>query len=124
MYLKELASRDELEFEKETKNTFISLLMSIQEKRRHLNAETMSTSQYSTRSANSGLKKRHRRSMINLDSNNSTVRHFLIYSLFFRFLLIEFHELFFLLKHLTTIIPYNNEIEYTVPHLQILNKCK
>lgn len=94
--VQELASRDELEFEKETKNTFISLLMSIQEKRRHLNAETMSTSQYSTRSANSGLKKRHRRSMINLDSNNST--------------------------HLTTIIPYNNEIEYTVPHLQILNK--
>lgn len=30
MIFKELALRDELEFEKETRNTFISLLMSIQ----------------------------------------------------------------------------------------------
>lgn len=69
----ELEVSDELEFEKETKNTFISLLMSIQEKRRLLNEERLSISQYSTRSYNSTLKKKHRRSMINLDSNNLTV---------------------------------------------------
>lgn len=91
----ELALRDELEFDKETKNTFISLLMSIQEKRRLLNCENLSTSQYSNRSSNA-VKKKHRRSMINLDSTKST--------------------------HLTTIIPYNNEVNYTVQHLQILNK--
>jgi len=101
--VQELANRDELEFEKETKNTFISLLMSIQEKRRMLNSESLSTSQYSSIStsshrSNSALKKRYRRSMINLDSSHST--------------------------HLTTIIPFNNEIQYTVQHLQILNKCK
>lgn len=35
----ELALRDELEFEKELKNTFISLVLSIQNKRRHLNVD-------------------------------------------------------------------------------------
>jgi hypothetical protein len=70
--VKELDLRDELEFEKETKNTFISLLMSIQEKKRLLNDERLSVSQYSTRSY-STLKKKHRRSMISLDSNNLTV---------------------------------------------------
>ncbi|CAF0981392.1 unnamed protein product [Rotaria sordida] len=33
--VQELANRDELEYEKETKNTFISLVLSIQNKRRH-----------------------------------------------------------------------------------------
>ncbi len=102
--IQELANRDELEFEKETKNTFISLLMNIQEKRRMLNSENLSTYQFnsfsssSSRNSNSTIKKRHRRSMINLDSIHST--------------------------HLTTIIPFNNQIRYTVQHLQILNKCK
>ncbi|CAF0785605.1 unnamed protein product [Adineta ricciae] len=35
LLVQELAVRDELEFEKETKNTFISLVLSIQNKRRH-----------------------------------------------------------------------------------------
>lgn len=94
--VEELDLREELDFEKETKNTFISLLMSIQEKRRFLNSETMSSSVYNTRGSNALKKKHHRRSMINLDSKTST--------------------------HLTTIIPYNNEVEYTVQHLEILNK--
>ena len=74
--MKELADREDLEFEKETKNTFISLLMSIQEKRRSLNMESLSHSQYSGRSSNVSHKKRHRRSMINLDSSNLTVSSF------------------------------------------------
>lgn len=37
--INELALRDELEFEKELKNTFISLVLSIQNKRRHLNID-------------------------------------------------------------------------------------
>ena len=28
------------------------------------------------------------------------------------------------MKHLTTVIPYNHEIVYSVQQLQILNKCK
>lgn len=69
----ELDLREELDFEKETKNTFISLLMSIQEKRRFLNTESMVTSAYSSRGSNALKKKHHRRSMINLDSKTSTV---------------------------------------------------
>eukprot|EP00088_Acartia_fossae_P022860 TRINITY_DN2396_c0_g2_i1.p1 TRINITY_DN2396_c0_g2~~TRINITY_DN2396_c0_g2_i1.p1 ORF type:complete len:384 (-),score=130.47 TRINITY_DN2396_c0_g2_i1:442-1593(-) len=38
--VKDLGSRDELEYEKELKNTFISLLLSIQSKRRHNNIDT------------------------------------------------------------------------------------
>lgn len=38
----ELAHRDELEYEKETKNTFISLLLSVQNKRRQWNMERKS----------------------------------------------------------------------------------
>lgn len=37
--VQELASRDELEYEKELKNTFISLLLSVQNKRRQYHME-------------------------------------------------------------------------------------
>jgi len=93
----ELNTKDELEFEKETKNTFISLLMSIQEKRRlllsnesinlignglsysfhshtnrhHLSNLSISLSQNQNIISN---KKRNRRSLASLDMlNNSTV---------------------------------------------------
>jgi len=39
LLVQELAIRDELEYEKETKNTFISLVLSIQNKRRHHQSE-------------------------------------------------------------------------------------
>jgi hypothetical protein len=39
LLVQELAIRDELEYEKETKNTFISLVLSIQNKRRHHQGE-------------------------------------------------------------------------------------
>lgn len=37
--INELALRDELEFEKELKNTFISIVLSIQNKKRHINPD-------------------------------------------------------------------------------------
>lgn len=41
--IQELALRDELEFEKELKNTFISLLLSVQNKRRHFHIDRRGT---------------------------------------------------------------------------------
>jgi hypothetical protein len=65
--------RDELEFERETKNTFISLLMSIHEKRRQLNENCLSISQPSRNSLS--LKKKNRRSLVSLNADlSSTVR--------------------------------------------------
>ncbi|CAF1030731.1 unnamed protein product [Brachionus calyciflorus] len=85
--VQEFALRDELEFEKETRNTFIALLTSIHEKRRQLCLENLTN-----HSTTMLLKKKNRKSL-NLDSS-----------------------------HLTTVIPYNSDIEYDIPHLQILNK--
>ena len=42
--ISELALRDELEFEKELKNTFISLLLTVQNKRRQFHVEKKKTS--------------------------------------------------------------------------------
>jgi hypothetical protein len=75
----ELDVKDELEFEKETKNTFISLLMSIQEKKRILLSENMSTSRHFGSNISNNLKKKNRRSMSHLDSINSTVRFFFVF---------------------------------------------
>lgn len=68
--VQEFALKDELEFEKETRNTFISLLMSIQEKRRQLNLETLNS-----RSLTSTCKKKNRKSLISLstEASSSTV---------------------------------------------------
>jgi hypothetical protein len=60
---KELALRDELEFEKETRNTFITLLSGVQEKRRQLSIESFNARLSST----SSLKKKNRKSMNNLN---------------------------------------------------------
>ncbi|RNA16899.1 fasciculation and elongation zeta-2 [Brachionus plicatilis] len=84
--VQEFATRDELEFEKETRNTFISLMTSINEKRRQLSIDNFN---------NSSLCKKKNRKSVNLDLSSS---------------------------YLTTVIPYNSEIEYDIAHIQILNK--
>lgn len=87
----ELDVKDELEFEKETKNTFISLLMSIHEKRRFLLSNDFSNCAASHASSsrhlisnisinfNSSNKKKNRRSITSLDYNNTTVRETFAY---------------------------------------------
>lgn len=90
----ELNVKDELEFEKEIKNTFISLLMSIQEKRKCLlNSDRQMTS-----------------SLISFNNKKKNPRYVC-------------NSEFISSSYLTTVIPYNSEIKYSVQHLQILNKC-
>lgn len=55
--ISELALRDELEYEKELKNTFISLLLAVQNKRRQFHVEKKrGKSQGKTTSNGNGLK--------------------------------------------------------------------
>ncbi|CAH0561250.1 unnamed protein product [Brassicogethes aeneus] len=53
--ISELALRDELEYEKELKNTFISLLLAVQNKRRQYHVEKKRSSKHSTVKTPSGL---------------------------------------------------------------------
>lgn len=62
--VQEFATRDELEFEKETRNTFISLVSSINEKRRKLCIENFN---------NSSLTKKKNRKSLNLDLSSSVI---------------------------------------------------
>lgn len=53
--ISELALRDELEYEKELKNTFISLLLAVQNKRRQYHVEKKRTKNNSMRPSANGL---------------------------------------------------------------------
>lgn len=53
--ISELALRDELEYEKELKNTFISLLLAVQNKRRQYHVEKKRNSKSSTVRGSNGL---------------------------------------------------------------------
>lgn len=53
--ISELALRDELEYEKELKNTFISLLLAVQNKRRQYHVEKKRNAKNSTLKTLSGL---------------------------------------------------------------------
>lgn len=53
--ISELALRDELEYEKELKNTFISLLLAVQNKRRQYHVEKKRNAKNSTLKTPSGL---------------------------------------------------------------------
>ena len=118
--------RDELEFEKETRNTFISLIMSIQEKRRQLNLDNAASplSSTSTSSSFSPLSNQlhHKYSNFSIINYNKKPTNKNSSSSSSRRSLINFSLDFNNPTHLTTIIPYNSEIVYTVQHLQILNK--
>lgn len=51
----ELALRDELEYEKELKNTFISLLLAVQNKRRQYHVEKKRSAKHSVMKTPNGL---------------------------------------------------------------------
>ncbi|CAF1315943.1 unnamed protein product [Adineta ricciae] len=107
LLVQELAVRDELEFEKETKNTFISLVLSIQNKRRH---------------HHQGEKRPKRRSLLgnsNYVEPGTTTMHPV-----FKALTTSWHEIFPKTQYLTTVIPYDREhpTYLSVDHLQSLNK--
>lgn len=53
--ISELALRDELEYEKELKNTFISLLLAVQNKRRQYHVEKKKSSKSNGTRASCGL---------------------------------------------------------------------
>lgn len=53
--ISELALRDELEYEKELKNTFISLLLAVQNKRRQYHVEKKRSSKNNTVRTSNGL---------------------------------------------------------------------
>ncbi|CAF0992983.1 unnamed protein product [Rotaria sordida] len=107
--IQELAVRDELEYEKETKNTFISLVLSIQNKRRH----------------HQGEKRPKRRSIL---GNSNYIEPGTILSRrnrsVFDIFSISWHELFPKTQYLTTVIPYDHDhpTYLSVEHLQSLNK--
>ncbi|CAF1139304.1 unnamed protein product [Adineta steineri] len=109
LLVEELAIREELEYEKETKNTFISLVLSIQNKRRH----------------HQGEKRPKRRSILG-NSNYVEPGTILLrrsQSVFDVFST-SWHDLFQKAQYLTTVIPYDREHStyLSVDNLQSLNK--
>ncbi|XP_065160377.1 fasciculation and elongation protein zeta-2 [Atheta coriaria] len=77
--ISELALRDELEYEKELKNTFISLLLAVQNKRRQYHVEKKRTKNNSMRPSANGLDPKYLTTVIpyHLDSgppNNQTLQ--------------------------------------------------
>ena len=66
----ELALRDELEYEKELKNTFISLLLAVQNKRRQYHVERKRTGRNNTAPrAPNGLDPKVRKGVIGFDGH-------------------------------------------------------